>query len=446
MSPPFGIPANLLAVAVLCAGALVLLGLAAPLTQRSGWIQAITVAAAVLAALAAASAGGAEVAVWAIAGACVLAVLLLPSLELQEPTQRPEAAALLLLAGGGAIALATGSDLVQMVLGLETLALSAAVLVAMGQGEAPLEAAFKYFVLGAVSFALLIYGLGLIYLATGSLALPQLPAADPAMRGALIAGLLLVALGFAFELAAVPLHWGALDAYTAAAPGVAGYVMAASKLAAVLALARLAVAAEAPLSQVLAGVGLVTIAWGTIGALAQRDLRRLLAYSAVAHGGFLALALGAGPDGRQAAVFYALVYGAMALLVFASLAGRGTGPLALEQLDAEPLGKLRNLALVLGLFSLAGIPPTPGFWAKLAVLGPAWHVLGPLPAALAALGGVAGVLYYLRPVPDLLAALRAAAPLPRPTTSPAVALAGLAVLVLGLVPGVAWALAQVVVR
>lgn len=439
------IPAHLLAVAVLCLGALTLLALAGPLTGRSGWIQAIGVGAAILAALAAGPASGVQLAVWGISAICLLAVLLLPSLELQEPSQLPEAGALLLLGSGGAIALATGGDLLQMVLGLETLALSSAVLVAMGRGEAPLEAAFKYFVLGAVSFAALIYGLGLVYLATGSLALPSLATVDPAARGILVAGVLLMASGLAFELAAVPLHWGALDAYTAAAPGVAGFVMAASKLAAALALARLAVVAGVPLSPVLVVVGLVTIVWGTVGALAQGDLRRLLAYSAVAHGGFLALALGAGPAGHEAAIFYALLYGAMALLVFASLAGRGTGPLALDGVGDEPLGKLRALALVAGLFSLSGIPPTPGFWAKLAVLGPVWHVLGPLPAIIAVAGAVAGALYYLRPVPDLLASLRTEAA-PRLSPSPALALAGLAVLVLGLAPGGIWALVQVVAK
>lgn len=443
MNALVGIPTSLLAVGVFCLGAMVLLALASPLTGRAGWVQAISAGTPVVAVLLSLSLGTTDFAVWAIAAVCLLAALLLPSLELQQPSQVPEAGALLQLASGGAVVLATGGDLVQMVVGLETLALAAAVLVAMGRGEAPLEAAFKYFVLGAVSLAALLYGLGLVYVATGSLALPTLTAAQPGMEGLLVAGILLIVAGLAFELAVVPLHWGPLDAYTAAAPGVAGFVMAASKLGAVLALVRLAEAAPVPLSSILAGVGLVTIVWGTIGALAQRELRRLLAYSAVAHGGFLALAVSAGPDGREAGVFYALVYGVMAVLVFATLAGRGTGPLALERMQDEPWGKLRTLALVLGLCSLAGIPPTPGFWAKLAVLGPAWHVLGPLPAIIAAAGGVAGALYYLRPVPDLLASLRRTG-LPRPATSPAVALAGLAVLVLGLAPGLAWALAQAI--
>jgi NADH-quinone oxidoreductase subunit N len=130
----------------------------------------------------------------------------------------------------------------------------------------------------------------------------------------------------------------------------------------------------------------------------------------------------------------------MALLTFAALSGRGSGPVQLSTLTAEGLGTTRSLALSLGLLSLAGVPPTPGFWAKLAVLGPAWTNAGTLPTVIAVAGGVAGALYYLRPVPNLLASLR----LPevtRPSSRSAMALAGLAVTVLGLIPGVAWALA-----
>jgi NADH-quinone oxidoreductase subunit N len=443
MATPFGIPGNWLAVAVFTIGALILLGFANLLSTRGRGVQIAGAATALLAALTAGLGPVAAPAVWAIAGVCLLAALLLPTLELHDRSQLPEAGALLLLASAGAVALATGDDLLQMALGLETLALAAAVMVGMSHGQRPLEAAFKYFVLGAVSFAAILYGIGLVYVASGSLALPRLDLVDPAMRPVAVAGLLLVVAGFAFELAAVPLHWAPLDAYTAASPGVAGFVMSASKVAAASALARLAFGAGVPLSVVLAAVGLVTIAWGTLGALAQRDMRRLLGYSAVAHGGFLALALSAGPLGGQAAVFYAVIYAAMALVTFASLAGRGTDALTMEQLRAEPLGATQALGLGLGLFSLAGIPPTPGFWAKLAVLVAVWHGLGPIPALIAAAFGVAGALYYLRPVPDLLASLRAA-PVPRPGTSPAVALAVLAVVILGLAPGMVWVMAGVV--
>ena len=304
-----------------------------------------------------------------------------------------------------------------------------AIATALTRGERPLEAAFKYFLLAAISLAALIYGIGLYALATGSLSLSAPPPTDPTLQFLYTVSIILVVLGFAFELAAAPLHWGALDAYIAAAPGLAGYIMSASKLAAVFALGRLANALGAPIGAVLIGVGVLSIGWGTIGALAQRDL--------------LALALGSGPDGRVAAVFYAIVYAATAILVFATLAGQGTGPLPISELSTSGLGPLRGIALSLGLLSLAGIPPTPGFWAKLAILGPAWTVAGPGPTIIAVVGGVAGALYYLYPLPDLYASIRASVRQPAaPFASAAVALASAAVIFFALVPYVAYVLAS----
>ena len=157
-------------------------------------------------------------------------------------------------------------------------------------------------------------------------------------------------------------------------------------------------------------IGLISIVWGTFAAIAQRELRRMLAYSAVANAGFLALALGCGADGRTAAIFYAITYAVTTLLAFAALAGRGPEPLLMSDLRRDGLGALRALALVLALLSLAGIPPTPGFWTKIAVLDASWNMLGFWPTLIAALGGVFGALYYLRPLPDLLAIARTMEP------------------------------------
>ena len=365
---------------------------------------------------------------------CVVALLLIPVLEPEVPLHRAEAVALLLLAAGGGIALGTSTDVLQMVVGLETLALSAVTLVALGAGERALEAAFKYFVLGAISLAGLLYGVGLIFLSTGSLAFPT--AAQITSNPLTLAGVVLVGLGIGFEMALVPLHWGALDAYTAAAPSLAGFVMSASKLAAAFALGKLVLAAGVELGQILVWVGSLTIIWGTFGAIAQAaDLRRMLAYSAITHAGFIGLALGSGPNGPTVAGFYAAAYGSMAMLVFAALASSSV-------IDLPRLDRWRALALALGLFSLAGIPPTPGFWAKLAVLVAAWQYAGALPTLIAVAGGVFSVLYYLRPLPDLFAALRSEAVLTRPALAPGLVIATLAVAVMGIFPGVAWFLAR----
>lgn len=377
-----------------------------------------------------------SLAVVALSGVAGLAILLLSSLDAEVPTHVAEASALLLLGAAGGIALASATDLLWAVVGLETLALSAVTLVALGRGERCLEAAFKYFVLGALSLASLLYGVGLIFLGTGSLAFPT--ADQIAASPATLAGTVLVGLGFAFELALFPLQWGAVDAYTAAVPSLAGYVMSASKLGAAFALGRLVLSAGASVAQVLVWLGCLTIIWGTFAALAQgRDLRRMLAYSAITHAGFIGVAVGSGASGPTVAAFYAACYGTMAMLVFAALSAE-------HGEDVRGMGPLRAVALGLGLFALSGIPPTPGFWAKLAVLVAAWQAVGPIPTLIAALGGVFSVLYYLRPIPDVFAAMRrddqAAAPR-RVAALPGLAIATLAVVAVAIVPGIVWRLA-----
>ena len=425
-------------VICLVAGALVIVGLAAPLTKRPWVVTALGLAAALASAFFSAHGDGTTlVVVHAVAVFLAVALLLAPSLELQIGQQRPEAVALVLLAGAGTIVLATGGDLLQLVIGMETLSLSSALLVALGQGEAAAEAAFKYFVLAAVSLASLVYGLGLIYLSTGSVGFPNVSGQPSSL---LLAGIVLMTAGFAFELALVPLHWGALDAYTAAAPAVAGAVMALSKLGAVVAIVRLAPLGGGSFLFVVAMVGLLTVVWATMGALAQREIRRLLAYSAIAHAGFLAMAAGSGADGRQAAIFYVVVYGSTAMLVFAALAGLGPEPMSFAELPAR-LGMQRSLALCFGLMSLAGIPPLPGFWAKLALFGPAWRALGPAPTIIGVAAAVAAAVYYLNPIPDLWNALKL--PSARAAGNAGVVLAALTVVVLTVVPGFLWAMIRI---
>jgi NADH-quinone oxidoreductase subunit N len=426
------------AIAILVVGAVVVLLFVAQLTKRPSLAAYLALPFAVVA-------GGfglqapqpLALANVALCGVCTVALLLTPLLEPEVPLHVAESAALLLLGTAGAIGLAQSTDLLQAVVGLETLALSAVTLVALGKGNRSIEAAFKYIVLGAISLASLLYGLGLVYLGNGSLGFPT--AVQLGSSPLVLAGVLLVGLGFTFELALVPLHWGALDAYTAAAPGLAGFVMSASKLAAAFALGRLVLAAGGSIAQVMIWIGCITIIWGTFGALAQpNNIRRMLAYSAITHAGFIGLALGSGPNGPATAGFYAAAYASMALLVFAGLAGPWTN-------DLRRLGRGRALAVGLGLFSLAGIPPTPGFWAKLAVLVVAWQAAGWLPTLIAVAGGVFSVLYYLRPIPDLFAALHAdgeTRPRAGGLALPGVLVATLAVLLLSFAPGLAWYLVR----
>jgi NADH-quinone oxidoreductase subunit N len=445
------IPQALGSVIILSVGALIVLMFTSALTRNTAALATIGTVTLLVAMLPAIGAPGSTVAaLLSVLGAGIVAMLLLASVELEVPTQRPEIAVLLILGAAGGVVFATGPDLLSTTVGMETLSLASITLVALTRGMRPLEAAFKYFVLTTISTAVLIFGLGLIFMATGSFAWPTLASADPAFRWLLLGGVLLVGLGFAYELALVPLHFGAVDAYTVGAPSVTGFVMAASKIAAVIALSRLigpltqeATPLALPLSGVLVVIGLISIIWGTFAAIAQRELRRMLAYSAVANAGFLALVLGCGADGRAASIFYAIVYALTTLLAFAALGGRGAGPLALSDVRAENMGALRALALVLAMLSLAGIPPLPGFWTKVAVLDASWAVLGFWPTLIATLGGVFGALYYLRPLPDLLAIVRAAgAGRLSITSAPAVLVAGVAVVFVAFAPAVVYALAR----
>lgn len=429
----------------LVAGCLILLGLAPRIDRNRVIPPAIgCLAAAVALFCAFQDTGLPRLALVAIGFAIVVGQLLLSSAELFERRQTPEAAALILVGGIGALVLVTGENLLELALGVEMISLSGATLVSLGQGQRPLEAGFKYFVLTAVTFATLLFGMGLSFLGSGSLDIPALGAIAAGLRPIVVIGLALFAVGLAFKLALVPVHFGALDAYTAGPSSFVGYVMVVSKLGAAVALARLVGGAGEVLALPLLVIGLVTITFAVVCSFAQTDLRRLLAYSAVAHAGFLAVGAASGPAPVQTVGFYMLGYGAAALLAFACLAGTGTGPLPLSALKpggTVKLGPARAIGLAVALLSLAGVPPFPGFWTKLAVLQGAWTSWGVGATVIASLGGVAGIIYYLRPLPDLLAQ---ASQTRSQSTFGALSATGLTlfvVIVLGIAPGVAWALA-----
>jgi NADH-quinone oxidoreductase subunit N len=442
---------------VLVVGCLFLLGLA-PRIERSRVIPVlIGIAAAVAAVVIGFEETGLSRLGLVVTGASlVIGMLLLSSAELFERRQTPEAAALLLIGGIGAIVLVDGKNLLELALGVEMISLSGAALVSLGQGQRPLEAGFKYFLLPAVTFATLLFGMSLVFLATGHLDVPALGAIDVGLRPFAVVGVGLFAVGLCFKLAVVPVHFGALDAYTAGPSSFVGFIMVVSKLGAAVGLARLVSGAGEVLAVPMLGIGLLTISFAVIASFAQSDLRRLLAYSAVAHAGFLAVGVASGTGSAvpatgsflggatQTVAFYVVGYGAAALLAFACLAGTGTGALPLSALKpggSVQLGPARAIGLVVALLSLAGVPPFPGFWTKLAVLQAAWSSWGVAATSIAALGGVLSIVYYLRPLPDLFAQ---ASGTRSQSTFGALAATGLllvVVIVLAVSPGIAWAFA-----
>lgn len=427
-------------------GCLVLL-VGAPRLDRSRILPALigSVAAASSFLFAYSAAGSERFGLVVVGAVVIVGMLLLSSAELFERKQSPEAAALLLVGGIGALVLVTGKNLLEFALGVEMISLAGAALVALGQGHRPLEAGFKYFVLTAVTFATLLFGLALVFLGTGSLNVPSLGSVAEGMRPLVVVGVGFFAVGLCFKLAVFPVHFGALDAYTAGPSSFVGFIMVVSKLGAAAALARLAQGAGEVLGVPMMAVGLASITFAVLASFAQTDLRRLLAYSAVAHAGFLALGAASGTAPAQTVGFYVVGYGAAALLAFACLAGTGTGPLPLSALrpgGPVHLGPARAIGLAVALMSLAGIPPFPGFWVKLAVLQASYTTWGVGVTVVAAVGGVLGIVYYLRLLPDLFAQ---ASGTRSESTFGALAATGLslfAVIVLGIVPGLAWTLAR----
>jgi NADH-quinone oxidoreductase subunit N len=318
--------------------------------------------------------------------------------------------ALLLCATLGMIVMAGANDLITMFLGLELMSLSLYVLVGFRRGSLESnEAALKYFLLGAFASGFLLYGIALLYGATGTTSLSGMAAflAGSPLRGnplLLVGGLLLLA-GLLFKVAAVPFHMWTPDAYEGAPTSVTAFMSVGAKVAAFAALLRFALRAlggvPAAWVPLLAVVAVLTMTLGNVTALLQYNLKRMLAYSSIAHAGYILVAVAAGgPAGASAALFYLAVYAAMNLGAFGvlTLMGRGTQEPVLVA-DIAGLGFRRpwlGLALTVFMLSLGGIPPMAGFMAKVYVFGTALQAgLVPL-VVIAALNSVVSIFYYLR--------------------------------------------------
>ena len=385
-------------------------------------------------------------------GLAIVAVLALAGLAVTglthgylrpEADRREEVYIVLLLAALGAGALVLARHLASLFLGLETLGVGLYVLVAsLRERRRSLEAGAKYLVLTGTASAFLAFGAALLFWERGSLDLREL--AGGARTPLAVAALLLVVVGLGFKLALAPFHLWTADVYQGAPAPVAAFLAAVSKGAVVgLVVGQLGAAREElalPLA-VMAGASMVV---GTLLALLQENLKRLLAFSSIAHLGYLLVAyLAGGEHGTVAAGFYLAAYAASVLTAFGAVA-------ALSRPGEEPeeIAAWRGLAwrrpgvaaaLALALLSLAGIPLTAGFLAKL------WVVTAGLDAALTTLvllliaTSAAAVYYYLRVVLALFEAPPAPEPLPAGplawSTRVTLVLLAATVVVLGVAPG-----------
>ena len=341
----------------------------------------------------------------------VLAVLTSWDYVKRTKINQAEYYALLLSSILGMIVMAASNDLITIFLGLELMSLSLYVLVGFRRTRLESnEAAMKYFLLGAFASGFLLYGIALLYGATGTSSLSRMGAflSDTTLphNPLLVMGALLVFTGFAFKVAAVPFHMWTPDAYEGAPTAVTGFMSAGAKAAGFAALLRLGLRALGPVqadwTHLLAVIAFLTMTVGNLTALLQNNLKRMLAYSSIAHAGYVLVAVAAGgPEGAGAAVFYLAVYSFMNLGAFAILTmmGRGRDERVLVS-DLAGLGfrePLLGLAMSVFMISLGGIPPTAGFMGKIYVFGVAlkrpelmWLVIAGV------LNSVVSVFYYLR--------------------------------------------------
>jgi NADH-quinone oxidoreductase subunit N len=339
---------------------------------------------------------------------------------------RGEFLSLLLFSLLGMMVMISANSFLTLYLGLELMSLCLYALVALNRDSAAsTEAAMKYFVLGALSSGLLLYGMSMIYGATGSLDLREISSqvrtllgAGPdriPMRPLLVFGLVFVVAGIAFKVGVAPFHMWIPDVYHGAPTPVTLIIGAGPKLAALAMAIRILVNGLLDLAQdwqqMLAIMAILSMAIGNITAIAQTNLKRMLAYSTIAHMGFMLLGLMSGvvggnrlsaTDAYSTAVFYGVVYVLMSLAAFGMILF-----LSRPGFEADTLDDLRGLSkrspwfafvMMVVMLSLAGLPPTVGFYAKLAVLQAA-VAAGYLWLAVAAvLLSLVGAFYYLRVV------------------------------------------------
>ncbi len=308
----------------------------------------------------------------------------------------------------GMMVLVSSHNLLTVYLGLELLSLSLYAMVAMDRdSKIAAEAAMKYFVLGALASGILLYGMSMLYGATGTLDLGELRSQGVSQSGDLLLtfGLVFVLVGVGFKLGVVPFHMWIPDVYEGSQTPVTLFLSSAPKIAAYAMALRVLGEGLVGLApywlQMLTLLAILSMGLGNIAAIAQSNFKRMLAYSTIAHMGFLLLGLiAASPGGYAASMFYVIVYSIMGMGAFAALL-LVVSPKNLDEQISRFKGLSRtnpwvSLMILILMLSLAGIPPFAGFWAK-------WFVLKELIASgmlwlavIAVIFSLIGAFYYLR--------------------------------------------------
>ena len=314
---------------------------------------------------------------------------------------------LIVLATLGMMMMISANDLIAVYLGLELQSLALYVVAAINRDSVrSTEAGLKYFVLGALSSGMLLYGASLVYGFTGQTTFAGI--AEALKSGAsvgLVFGLVFLIAGFAFKVSAVPFHMWTPDVYEGAPTPVTAFFAAAPKVAAMALFIRAMVGPFASVThdwqQVISFISILSMVLGAFAAIGQHNIKRLMAYSSIGHMGYALVGLASGTQaGVQGVIIYLLVYMAMTLGTFACILAMRRGETMVEDIDdlagLSRTNPMMAFMLAMLLFSLAGIPPLAGFFAKfyvfLAAIESGLYVL----SVIGVLASVVGAYYYLR--------------------------------------------------
>jgi len=335
-----------------------------------------------------------------------VATLLLSVEFLSDPSRRIfEYSILVLLSTLGMMVLISAGDLIALYLGLELMSLALYVVAASNRDNVKsTEAGLKYFVLGALSSGMLLYGASLVYGFTGTVSFAGIAAAAKTGSIGIVFGIVFLLAGLCFKVSAVPFHMWTPDVYEGAPTPVTAFFASAPKVAAMAVFVRVAMTAFPGIAvewqQIVVFVSIASMALGAFAAIGQKNIKRLMAYSSIGHMGYALIGLAAGtPEGAQGVLVYLAIYVAMTLGSFAIILAIERNGQAFEEIsDFAGLSRTNPLLaffFAMFLFSLAGVPPLAGFFAKWYVFVAAIKAGLFTLAVIGVLTSVVGAFYYL---------------------------------------------------
>jgi NADH-quinone oxidoreductase subunit N len=325
----------------------------------------------------------------------------------REGISRFEYPILIVLSTLGMLMVISANDLIALYLGLELLSLSSYVIAAFDRDNVrSTEAGLKYFVLGSLSSGMLLYGASLVYGFTGNVSFPAIAGVLQGQVGiGAVIGIVFVAAGIAFKISAVPFHMWTPDVYEGSPTPVTAFFAAAPKMAGMAMATRVFIDAFPNIvgqwQQIIVFISIASMALGSFAAIGQRNLKRLMAYSSIGNVGYALIGLATGTvEGIQGVVVYMAIYLAMTLGAFAVILGLRRGKVMFENIeDLSGLARTHPVlafCLAMMMFSLAGIPPLAGFFAKFAVFNAAINANLVALAIIGVVTSVIGAYYYLR--------------------------------------------------